>query len=88
MPKEKTIDFKIGDEIWWFKIRNKNDSMGYCFNLSPGDIELVHDQIKEINNESLICWHCVRYAEGVWGKSRQEAWSNLKKDLEKWGHLV
>ena len=90
--KEKTtsLTFKIGDEIWWFKVRSKNHSsfgLGYNSQLSPDEIELVHDVITDIQDDTLICWHGSHHPRDVWGKSRSEAWSRLKKEIEKWGSV-
>lgn len=83
------MEFKIGDEVWWFKLKSSVESMAYSFSsaIRPGDIELVHDQVKEIKDDLLQCWHCCKRKEEIWGKSRFEAWENLKKEIEKWGAL-
>ena len=86
------MDFKVGDEVWWFKVNTPNpSSYGYHLNLSPGEIELVHDQIKEIKEDDenvlLVCWHCHKRSNDVWGKTRQEAWNKLKENMEQWGAL-
>lgn len=59
----------------------------YSFALRPGEIELVHDTIKEIKDGWLICWHAQKQPQDIWGKTRKEAWERLKADLEKWGSL-
>lgn len=83
------MDFKVGDEIWWFKTKTKTEGLTYGFslNIPTGGIELVHDQIKEIQGDMLQCWHCCRTKDEVWGKTRFEAWNKLKDELEKWGAL-
>ena len=90
--KEKTTStqFKIGDEIWWFKLRTNASSgfsMGYSTSLPPDAIELVHDVITDIKEDALICWHGTHYEKDVWGKSRKEAWARLKNEIAKWGVL-
>lgn len=88
MTTENNSKFKVGDEVWWFKVRANGNSaygMGYCNNIDPDTIELVHDVVTDIQDESLICWHGTHRAKEIWGKTRQEAWSRLKKEIEKWG---
>ncbi len=82
------MDFKVGDEIWWFKVRAWGSSafgMGYTNTIDPGAIELVHDVITDIEGETLICWHGTHRAKEVWGKTRKDAWARLKTEIEKWG---
>lgn len=84
------MDFKVGDEVWWFTLKKHTDPShlyGMSTTVSPGDIELVHDQIKEIKDDYLQCWHCCKKKSEIWGKTRFEAWSKLKDELEKWGAL-
>lgn len=88
--KQKTTlsTFKVGDEVWWFKVRSSGSSafgMGYTNHIDPDTIELVHDVITDIQDETFICWHGTHRAKDIWGKSRKEAWSRLKKEIEKWG---
>lgn len=78
------MDFKVGDEIWWFRDAFSQSCAAMIY---PGDIELVHDTIKEIKAHNLIFWHCTLQANHVWGKTRKEAWARLKSDIEKWGSL-
>lgn len=80
------LNYEIGDEVWWFKI---NDTQGVMYHLAlaPGQIELVHDTIKEFKEGRLVCWHTTKSPSEVWGKTRQEAWDRLKSELEKWGSL-
>ncbi len=75
------MEFNVGDEVWWFRCLGNGHSKG----IHPGSMELVHDVIKSIDEGRLYCWHSVHKSENIWGKSRQEAWENLKHDLEKWG---
>lgn len=84
------ITFKVGDEIWWFQINQKDHGLSYGFHkaLLPGELDLIHDQIREIDKDGiLICWHCAKKTHEVWGKTRQEAWDKLKDFLSKWGEL-
>jgi hypothetical protein len=79
-------DFKIGDEIWWFKlVLNKMCMYNFC--VGPGHIELVHDTIKEVKDGHLICWDWRKHPEDIWGKTHTQAWENLKNQLGKWGPL-
>ena len=89
MPEKSLLailDFSVGDEVWWFKIGNQAGCL-YHFALRPGDIELVHDTIKEIKDGDLHCWHCVKRPQDIWGKTRREAWKTLKSEMEEWGKL-
>jgi hypothetical protein len=82
------MDFKVGDEIWWFKIRTNASSgfsLGYSNHLTPDQIELVHDVVTDVQDGTLICWHGSHSPKDIWGKSRQEAWARLKTETEKWG---
>lgn len=86
MAEKKDHGFKVGDEVWWFKIKNKNNpGMGYCSFLSPDEIELVHDVVTDIQDNTLICWHGSHNYMDIWGKSRKAAWARLKTNIEKWG---
>lgn len=76
-------EFKVGDEVWWFQ-RNDERIGSYLW---PGTIDLIHDYIKEIKDKEIICWHGRLSANQIWGKSRFEAWTRLKDELEKWGKL-
>lgn len=82
------IDFKVGNEIWWFKNKYFFDA-GYHFssNIKPDGIELVHDVITEINGDILTTWHGLHRKEDVWGNTRQDAWDRLKSSIEYWGKL-
>ena len=80
------LNYEVNDEVWWFKIGPQAGCM-YSFTLKPGDIELVHDTIKEIKDGWLICWHSQKKPSDVWGKTREEAWQTLKAQIEKWGVL-
>lgn len=75
----KAHDFEPGDKIWWFK---SNCMYGCCI---PINIELIHDTVKEVKNGVIYCEHSIRYPREVWGKSRREAWKNLKDRIEKGG---
>lgn len=79
----KIEDFKIGETVWWFNSINTLYSHG----IKPCDIDLVHDIIKEIKNNELICFHKNIPLEMVWGKTRKEAWNRLKQHIEKWGNV-
>ncbi len=83
------LEFQVGDEVWWFKTKTKMEGLTYGFslNIPVNAIELVHDQIKEIDGDTLTCWHSTKRIEDIWGKTRFEAWSRLKEELEKWGAL-
>lgn len=91
MTKDKEqINFKVGDEVWWFKVRAtdySSFSMGYSNIIPPDSLELVHDVITDIKDETLICWHGTHYPKEIWGKTRKEAWSRLKKEIGRWGEL-
>lgn len=88
--KENSTIYKIGDEIWWFQVNQKDHGLSYGYQkaLNPGEIDLIHDQIREIDKDGiLICWHCAKRPDEVWGKTRQEAWDKLKGFLSTWGEL-
>jgi hypothetical protein len=80
------LNYEVNDEVWWFKIGQQAGCL-YSFALKPGDIELVHDTIKEIKDGMLICWHTQKRPSDVWGKTRNEAWATLRRNLEHWGKL-
>lgn len=81
--------FKIGDEIWWFQVNCPNGGVSYGYQraLNPGQLHLVHDHIREIQDDILVCWHCAKRVDEIWGKSRQDAWDTLKRETEKWGAI-
>lgn len=88
--KENSTTYKVGDEIWWFQINQGKDNglnYGYHKALNPGELDLIHDQVREISDNVLICWHCAKRKDEVWGKTRQEAWDRLKSEISKWGEL-
>lgn len=87
--KENSTTYKIGDEIWWFQINQKDNGLNYGYHkaLIPGEIDLIHDQIREISDDVLVCWHCAKRKNEVWGRTRQEAWDKLKSEISKWGEL-
>lgn len=60
----------------------------YKKSIKPKELDLIHDQIREINNDGvLICWHCAKTPDEIWGRTRQEAFERLKIELNKWGEL-
>lgn len=83
------MDFKVGDEAWWFKVKTKSVGfgMGYHSHLTPDELELVHDVVTDIQDDVLICWHGSHSPKDIWGKTRKEAWARLKSSIEKWGPL-
>jgi hypothetical protein len=80
------MDFKIGDQIWWFQAKERL-SMYQLSKISPDTITLVHDVVTDIVEDLLVCWHGTHNPKEIWGKSRKEAWDRLKNELEKWGSL-
>lgn len=84
MAEKKEHGFKIGDEIWWFQAKERM-SMYQLSRILPDTIELVHDVITDIKDDTLICWHGTHHPDSIWGKSRKEAWARLKTNIEKWG---
>lgn len=78
----KIEDFKIGDEIWWFK------SHDIVSRLCRSKVWLVNDIITKINDSYVETFHTrVVDANEIWGRTRQEAWNNLKSEIEQWGKL-
>ncbi len=81
-------ELKIGDEIWWFQCKSRTSDFYYMRSSIPPDtLELVHDVVTDIKDNTIICWHGTHKPEEIWGKTRQEAWSRLKNEIEKWGAI-
>jgi hypothetical protein len=82
----KDDDYKIGDEVWWFKASAIGNHTAW--GLVPGKVELVHDVITQIiDDDTIVCHFGIHKKNDIWGKTRPEAFSRLKEDLEKWGKL-
>ena len=84
---QENMKFSVGDEIWWFQSKSRISELYMRSNIAPDTIELVHDVITDIQDKTLICWHGSHLASEVWGKTRQEAWDRLKREIEKWGSV-
>lgn len=83
----ETMTFKPGDEVWWFQTEIPVNNFYMKKMLKPDSIKLVHDIVKKITGDILICEFSSHFVEDIWGKSRLDAWTRLKKELEKWGKL-
>jgi hypothetical protein len=85
------MEFKIGEEIWWFRIdSNGNELRSPYFAVGLNNIELVHDIVKKdssANDEQVCGFYTIIYKTYICGKTRQEAFNSLKQYLEKWGPL-
>ena len=91
------MEFKVGDEVWWFQSKTNQLTYFDKKKIIPGSIELVHDIITAIelktpknglDDDLLICWCNTHKAGDIWGRTRQEAWDKLKKEIEMWGKLT
>ena len=87
MTNEEFNELKPGDQIWWFK--HPNVSYGHGI-LPVSNIFLVQDQVNRIGLGGeypvIETLHGTALnANSIAGRTRVEAFANLKKSLEQWG---